>query len=201
MTIRMEKFCTEFPVDFNATKAAIRSGYSKKTASIIGWKLLRNTKIQEKMKEVVSKAIEKIDDTLESALTELNYIAHLDPKTLFDSDKNFMHIVDLSENARRAIRSFEVVVKTVGDKSIEYVTKIKFWDKGKALESLLKYHLILRAGELPTDDEFDFGGGIVSFKKLITLGHKEIDNWIQHGNILGPKGSSIDEGEFEELKP
>ena len=85
MTIRMEKFCIEFPVDFNATKAAIRSGYSKKTASIIGWKLLRNTKIQEKMKEVVSKAIEKIDDSLESALTALNYIAHLDPKTLFDS--------------------------------------------------------------------------------------------------------------------
>ena len=200
MTIKMEKFCTEYPVDFNATQAATRAGYSKKTASIIAYKLLRNTKIQEKMKEVVSKAIEKIDDSLESALTALNYIAHLDPKTLFDSEKQQIHITDLSEDTRRAIRSFDVVVRTVGDKSIEYVTKIKFWDKGKALESLLKYHLILRAGELPTDDELDFGGGVVSFKKLITLGPKQIDNWIQHGNILGPKGSSIEDGEFKEVK-
>ena len=36
LTGKMIKFCYEYPKDFNATKAAERAGYSKKTAYAIG---------------------------------------------------------------------------------------------------------------------------------------------------------------------
>jgi phage terminase small subunit len=36
LTAKQERFCREYGVDFNATQAALRSGYSKKTAGVIG---------------------------------------------------------------------------------------------------------------------------------------------------------------------
>ena len=47
MTDKMKMFCLEYLKDFNATQAAIRSGYSKKTAEIIGFENLRKPKIAE----------------------------------------------------------------------------------------------------------------------------------------------------------
>ena len=37
LTHKQEKFCHEYMIDMNATAAALRSGYSKKTARAIGY--------------------------------------------------------------------------------------------------------------------------------------------------------------------
>lgn len=36
MTAKQQRFCDEYLIDMNATQAAIRAGYSKKTARVIG---------------------------------------------------------------------------------------------------------------------------------------------------------------------
>lgn len=36
MTAKQQRFCDEYLVDMNATQAAVRAGYSKKTARVIG---------------------------------------------------------------------------------------------------------------------------------------------------------------------
>lgn len=46
MTPKQEKFCAEYLVDLNATQAAIRAGYSAKTAESTGSRLLRNVNIK-----------------------------------------------------------------------------------------------------------------------------------------------------------
>ena len=38
LTTKQEMFCREYIIDFNATQAAIRAGYSKKTADQSGGK-------------------------------------------------------------------------------------------------------------------------------------------------------------------
>lgn len=48
-TAKQEKFCQEYLVDFNATQAAIRSGYSKDTAGQIGHELLKKLDIRERI--------------------------------------------------------------------------------------------------------------------------------------------------------
>jgi phage terminase small subunit len=47
MTAKQQRFCDEYLIDLNATQAAIRSGYSKKTAYAIGQENLKKVEIKE----------------------------------------------------------------------------------------------------------------------------------------------------------
>ena len=51
MTDKQTKFISEYTKDFNATQAAIRAGYSPKTAYSIGQRLLKNVEVQKAMNE------------------------------------------------------------------------------------------------------------------------------------------------------
>jgi phage terminase small subunit len=51
LTLRQRRFVEEYCVDFNATQAAIRSGYSKRTARFIGAENLTKLNIQEAVAE------------------------------------------------------------------------------------------------------------------------------------------------------
>jgi hypothetical protein len=46
MTAKQQRFVTEYLIDLNATQAAIRAGYSARTAGKIGYQLLEKTGIQ-----------------------------------------------------------------------------------------------------------------------------------------------------------
>lgn len=50
---KQELFCKEFIVDINATQAAIRSGYSEKTAKQIGSKLLTKHDLRTRIAELM----------------------------------------------------------------------------------------------------------------------------------------------------
>lgn len=55
LTAKQQRFCDEYLIDLNATQAAIRAGYSKKTARVIGQENLQKPAvkayIEERMKE------------------------------------------------------------------------------------------------------------------------------------------------------
>lgn len=63
MTAKQKRFCDEYLVDLNATQAAIRSGYSKKTAHVIAIENLNKPKIKEYIeKRMAEKESELIAD-------------------------------------------------------------------------------------------------------------------------------------------
>ena len=66
LTDKQEKFCLEYIVDFNATQAAIRAGYSKKTAYSVGSENLRKPEVQQRI-QVLNQGIknQKIADAEE----------------------------------------------------------------------------------------------------------------------------------------
>jgi len=68
MTNKQRRFCEEYLIDLNATQAAIRSGYSKKTAHKIGTENLQKPVIREYldkcMREKESKLIASQDEVL-----------------------------------------------------------------------------------------------------------------------------------------
>lgn len=51
MTAKQRRFCDEYIIDLNATQAAIRAGYSKKTANVIGAENLAKPNISEYIKK------------------------------------------------------------------------------------------------------------------------------------------------------
>lgn len=46
MTEKQKRFCEEYLIDLNATQAALRAGYSEKTAYSIGQRLLKKVEVQ-----------------------------------------------------------------------------------------------------------------------------------------------------------
>lgn len=63
---KQKRFCEEYLVDCNATQAAIRAGYSKKTARAVGQRLLTNVDIKKYIEQQLQKLKnEKIADAQE----------------------------------------------------------------------------------------------------------------------------------------
>lgn len=58
-------FVREYMADFNATQAAIRAGYSVKTAGQIGHELLKKPEVQQRLREFQQKAAEKTETEAE----------------------------------------------------------------------------------------------------------------------------------------
>ena len=67
MTPKMQKFVDEYLVDLNATQAAIRAGYSKKTAYSIGVSNLKKPEIQAAIQKRQKSAAEKLEIIIEEA--------------------------------------------------------------------------------------------------------------------------------------
>jgi len=74
LTEKQKNFCREYLIDLNATQAAIRSGYSKKTAHAIGKENLHKPLIQKQLQKTMNKRAEKTEITAEMVLQDINEI-------------------------------------------------------------------------------------------------------------------------------
>ncbi len=60
LTDKQEMFCKEYIIDFNATQAAIRAGYSEATANVIAAQNLSKLSIQTRIKELIEERNERV---------------------------------------------------------------------------------------------------------------------------------------------
>ena len=70
LTAKQEAFCIEYIKTFNATAAAIASGYSDKTAASIGWENLRKPEIAKKIGELTKGTI-MVPDEIQKRMTDI----------------------------------------------------------------------------------------------------------------------------------
>ncbi len=75
LTEKQKRFVAEYLVDLNATQAAIRAGYSKKTAEVIGYENLRKPQIADEIEKRQEKLRNKLEITQEKVLEEIAGIA------------------------------------------------------------------------------------------------------------------------------
>ena len=136
------RFCREFVIDSNKTQAAIRAGYSEKTASALGERLFRKVEVQNLINEL-KKDIEKATSiSAQKVINELGYIAFaniLDYMTVTDGEKkgeNIITLTDWKELTREQGAAIESIQKTRDG------YKIKLYNKPHALE-LLGNHFAL----------------------------------------------------------
>lgn len=140
LTAKQQRFCEEYLVDFNATQAAIRAGYSMKTAYAIGEQNLRKLEIQKTIQSLQSTLSTKTEITREKVVAEYARIAFGDIREFFDDNSRLKPIKDLSDNAAAALAGVEVdelwASTMDGKEQIGDTKKIKRWDKIKALDGL-----------------------------------------------------------------
>ena len=72
---RHEKFCHEYIKDMNATQAAIRTGYSEKTAKMQGSRLMTNDDIKSRVAELRDAYLDENIMTAKQVEYELTRIA------------------------------------------------------------------------------------------------------------------------------
>lgn len=146
LTPKQERFVAEYLVDLNGAQAAIRCGYSPKTARVQGAKLLTLPNIAAAVAEGKARQLDKADLTASRVLEELRRLAFADPRALFDADGNLKPIQQLDAETASTIASFEVIKKNAaaGDGVIDTVHKIRTVDKTKALDSLAKHFGLLK---------------------------------------------------------
>ena len=84
LTDKQDMFCREYIVDFNATQAAIRSGYSKKTARQQADVLLTKLDIQEYITNLINERKEHTKQDGIDVVKEIQAYVNVDPKDMFE---------------------------------------------------------------------------------------------------------------------
>lgn len=65
LTPKQQRFVEEYLIDLNASQAAIRAGYSEKTAGAVGHENLKKPEIQDSLKDAIEKRSEESGLTVE----------------------------------------------------------------------------------------------------------------------------------------
>ena len=109
MTPKQQRFVEEYLLDLNATQAAIRAGYSKRTASSIGEENLRKPEISEAIQEAKARRSERTQITQDRVLQELARIAFFDLRKLYRADGSLKAMHELDDEAAAVLAGVDVV--------------------------------------------------------------------------------------------
>ncbi len=71
LTAKRKAFVREYPIDLNATKAAIRAGFSEKTAYSQGQRLLKNVEVADAIQKALAERSERTEITQDYVLTSI----------------------------------------------------------------------------------------------------------------------------------
>lgn len=157
LTPKQEAFVREYLIDLNATQAAIRAGYSQKTAGAIGERLLKNVEVQNAIKNAMDARAANSELTAARVLGELCCLALYDPADIAKHSVTCPgDICKLPENVRRAIIGWS------WDKMGNFVLKLS--PKTPNLD-LLGRHLALFKDKLEISGEVDFKDILGNFRK------------------------------------
>lgn len=89
MTPKQKRFCQEYLVDLNATQAALRVGYSAKTAYSTGQRLLKNVEVQAAIQQGIQERQQRIQIDQDYVIERLRAIAEMDASDAADSELKY----------------------------------------------------------------------------------------------------------------
>lgn len=116
LTKKQRRFADEYLIDCNGTKAAIRAGYSRKTANEQAAKLMANRKIKayisEKLEELSSERLADAQEVLEY-LTAVMRGQHTE-QTLQLIGDGVQKIADIDVSAKERLKAAELIGKRYG---------------------------------------------------------------------------------------
>lgn len=139
LTDRQRRFVDEYLIDLNATKAAVRAGYSVRTANKIGTELLGKTSISKLISERQSDRSKRTEVTQDMVLAEFAKIAFGDVRNLFNVDGSLIPITDLPKNSAAMIAGMEIRTIEGEDGALVSVKKIKLANRLDALNSVARH--------------------------------------------------------------
>ncbi len=141
LTPKQALFAKEYLIDLNATQAAIRAGYSAKTAQAQGGRLLLNVMVQNLIREGQSKRADSLEINAEYVLKRLVEIDQMDALDILNEDGTLKPISQWPKVWRRYLSGLDIMEMSAGGDSdnLAFIKKIKWPDKVKNLELIGKH--------------------------------------------------------------
>ena len=136
LTEKQQRFVEEYLIDLNATQAAIRAGYSAKTADAIGWENLTKPNIQQKIAEHMAECSKRTGINQDRVVLELARIAFVKMTDLVDSHGRIKD--GASEDDLACIESVKYK-QSESETGSSVEREVKISPKLKALELLGKH--------------------------------------------------------------
>ena len=136
LTPKQQRFVEEYLIDLNATQAAIRAGYSEKTAKEIGSENLTKPNIAKAIQEAQNKRQEQTQIDAAYILRRLVEIDQMDVLDIMDDQMKIRPVNEWPKIWRQYISNIETISMDDGE---GWLKKIKWPDKVKNLELLGKH--------------------------------------------------------------
>jgi len=166
LTDKQAAFVNEYICDFNASRAAIAAGYSKKSAGIIGYENLKKPYIQAAVQEAIEAREKRVQRTGDEVVNLLWAATELDPI-------EYCTIEEGGEVRMKPLDQIKPEVRIM-------LRKIK--QKRKITESA-------DGGKIFCDDDLEYS--IPSFEKMIELLMKHHGLLIDRGEWTGKDGKPL----------
>lgn len=138
MTPKQEAFINEYLIDKNATQAAIRAGYSVKTARQMGDENLSKPYIASEIESRLATLAEKAGLSAELVLASLARELRFDPADLYDEWGNIKPIHEIPEDARKCLVGMETAQVGSPDAPV-MVQKVKWINAANARDQAMKH--------------------------------------------------------------
>lgn len=168
LTAKQQRFVEEYLVDLNATQAAIRAGYSRRSARQTGADNMAKAYIADAIQVVLDARSERTEVTSDRVLAELARIGFADVRDLFEWDEErtaFVPSRNLTADQAAAVASVKSettrFVHDDGTTETKIKLELKTHDKIGALREIGKHLGVAQRHELTGKD-----GGPIETREL-----------------------------------
>ena len=141
LNAKQEAFCREYIIDLNATQAAIRAGYSERTAQEQSSRLLSNVIVSDRVAELMRERSSRVRIDADYVLNRLAEIDQMDVADILTEDGSLKPIKDWPKVWRTTLSGLDVMTVFNSEEATteSVLKKIKWPDKVKNLELLGKH--------------------------------------------------------------
>ncbi|VTP12686.1 Terminase small subunit [Phytobacter ursingii] len=173
LTDKQEMFCREYLIDLNATQAAIRAGYSEKTANEQGAQNLAKVSIRERISELKAQRNDRIDIDADYVLRRLTEIDQMDVIDILNEVGDLKPVRDWPKVWRTSLSGLDIMAMAGDGDTAALLKKIKWPDKVKNLE-LLGKHVDVQAFKEQTKVEHGFEEEVSDLMKALSAGASHV---------------------------
>lgn len=184
LTDKQEMFCREYLIDLNATQAAIRAGYSAKTANRTASENMSKPDVQSRIAELKAQRNDLVGINATYVLNRLVEIDQMDVLDILTSTGELKPVAEWPKVWRTTLSGLDVMEMASEGNTAALLKKIKWPDKVKNLE-LLGKHISVQAFKEQVEQKVTATHNIMPIPSCTSVDDWEKAAQQQQGEVLG----------------
>jgi phage terminase small subunit len=151
-----ERFVAEYLKDLSGAAAAQRCGYKGASAQSTATQMLAKQSVQARIQAELDERIKRTEVSTDRVLRQAARQAFFDPRRLLDPvSGNPLPLAELPEDIALAIQSVKVTRDTLDGETLTETLEVKFSDRNKAVENLMRYLGMFEKDNSQQHDQLD----------------------------------------------